>query len=969
MKRFLPLTALVFGFMMFMSCQQAPSLLVSGPRSFNFTRDGGSQSITFTCNRDWSVSSTESWVTVFPSSGTPADGEVAVKINCAPNTTYDARSATITVKVEDLSESITITQDTGIGLIVSPKTFDLTNAEQVIEIEVQKNVQYTVAIDNESAKWIKQGGTKALTTDKISFTIAANTAYDNREGKIVFKQLDGDLTETVTIRQNQTNGLFITTSTYNLSNEAHTLSVEVKANVVFEVTSQANWITYVETKALTASTIVLDIPANTSYDNRIGTVLVKQTNGDLSGIITINQNQTDFLAVTPTSLELSNLEQSVEITVSQNVDYSVVIPDDARTWVAVQGDVQTKGVVDDKVVLYFAKNTTYDDRETSVTIKQVDGSLAETVKIKQAYGEGLITDKAVYEINRYGGSLDIGIQANVDYEVATEANWIHYIATKALTASTVVLTIDENPSYTPREATVVIKQKSGGLVANVTVKQTPFGEVEFEGDTYKTVKYGDREWFAENLRAKFGFEEGEHLNENGDRIWPTVGSVWAEKDGELLYSMEELVYSEKMKGKSVCPEGWHISTKEDWEGLFSMSSSMAAAPFLQKELGGTDDFSFGGTYGKWHQSSFWLEMWLCTLFEDCAFISNSDGAYVETRSANQRHFPAEDFRYIRCVRGPVAPIIQTLPVIKQTTSTAELRLSIFNDPNGIYFNESRLNLHSKITKITFKYGISKDNLSSTIVSNNAEWTVNISGLNPSTTYYFRPEVEYEGGDTPIYGDIMSFKTYYGTIEYQGDTYFTTLLSNVEFMSQNLRSTELNDGTPIPLLAALSDWSTAEGPGQCIAFNRDDYLEPMGRLYNGYALQTGKVCPEGWRLPKYSEIFNETNGRLYEESLNTGSLFQADTHYWANPVFCNNELALSLLPSGYRNTYSSWGAEEGFQGQYWMVYLWALDDSNSNSLSAVNGILQLGIEGNITPYRVNEESAKHYGYAVRCVREK
>lgn len=453
------------------SCQKGPFVTLNTPRSFTFTRDGGTQSITFACNRDWSVSSSESWIQVSPPSGSASDGAITVMITCAANTTYDPRSAVITVKVEELSEAISISQDSGLGLIVSPKTFDLTNAEQTIEIEVQKNVQYSVAIDNESAAWIKQGGTKALTTDKVTFTVAANTSYDNREGKIVFKQLDGNLSETVVVRQSQINGLFITTPNYSLSNEAHTLSVEVKANVDFDVSSQADWITYVETKALKASTITLSIPANEGYDNRTGTVLVKQKNGDLAGTITITQKQTDYLEVTPNSFDLDNQLHEIELKVTQNVAYSIVIPDDAKNWVYVPTKAATKGLVEDTVRLVVDANSTYDDREASVTIKQNDGSLAGTVAIKQAYGEGLIVEKTTYDIGEEGGTIEVAVQANVEYQVSPEVDWIHYMETKALSSSTVLLAIDENASIFTREGKVEITQKNGALKQTVAIRQ------------------------------------------------------------------------------------------------------------------------------------------------------------------------------------------------------------------------------------------------------------------------------------------------------------------------------------------------------------------------------------------------------------------------------------------------------------------------------------------------------------------
>ncbi len=290
MKRFISqLFVLVSMLFIAASCQKAPFITLNTPRSFTFTRDGGTQNITFTCNRDWSVSSSESWIQVSPSSGKASDGEVTVKVTCAPNSTYDPRSATITVKVEELTEAISISQETGIGLLVSPKTFDLTNAEQTIEIEVQKNVQYTVAIDNESASWIRQGGTKALTMDKITFTIAANTSYDNREGKITFKQLDGNLSETVVVKQAWTEGLIPEQTVFEVPYEGGSVDVKMSSNVNYDVIPSVDWIHHTGTKALTPSTVSLTIDSNETYIPREGTVTIRKREGNLSSVITIKQ--------------------------------------------------------------------------------------------------------------------------------------------------------------------------------------------------------------------------------------------------------------------------------------------------------------------------------------------------------------------------------------------------------------------------------------------------------------------------------------------------------------------------------------------------------------------------------------------------------------------------------------------------------------------------------------------------------
>lgn len=478
MKRFLNILGIVLALsIVATSCEKAPFLTLSTPKTINFTDQGGTQSITFTANRDWSVSSSDSWCKVSPSSGNKADGNITVTLTCEQNTTYDPRSATLTLRVEELSETITVTQDTNLGLLVSPTSYDLSNAAQSIEVEVRANVKYAVEIDAACKDWITQTGTKALSTEKITFSIAANESYDSREGKITITQTDGSLSETIVVKQSQTNGLFITTPEYDLSNEEHTLSVEVKANVSFQVSPQVDWIKYVETKALASSTIVLSIEANATYDDRTGTVLVKQTNGDISGTITINQKQTDGLFVTPTDVDVDNAEHTVELEVRNNVSYDVVIPDEAKEWISIKSNTATKALADNKVTLAITPNGTYDNREASITIKQVDGPLAETVKIKQAQTDGLIVGKKEYEVGRDGETIEIRLQTNIEYDAIIPEDakdWVTRVEsapTKALVNESVYLQIAENPTYYNREASVVIKKKGADLQETVLIKQ------------------------------------------------------------------------------------------------------------------------------------------------------------------------------------------------------------------------------------------------------------------------------------------------------------------------------------------------------------------------------------------------------------------------------------------------------------------------------------------------------------------
>lgn len=178
------------------SCQKAPSLTMSGPTNLELNADGGSNSITFTANRDWTIKSSDPWVTVSPSSGEASDSPVTVTVRCGANTTYDDRTATVTIIMEELSQTVTIKQAAALGLIVPTQNYEVQAEAGTLEVEVQANVQYQVST---SADWIKQTNTKGLTTDKLAFSIEENKTRDARSATITIA--GNGMTQTIAISQ------------------------------------------------------------------------------------------------------------------------------------------------------------------------------------------------------------------------------------------------------------------------------------------------------------------------------------------------------------------------------------------------------------------------------------------------------------------------------------------------------------------------------------------------------------------------------------------------------------------------------------------------------------------------------------------------------------------------------------------------------------------------------------------------
>lgn len=284
-KNFVAIAYLLMAF----SCQKAPFLTVESNRTLNFTKDGGEQSIMFTTNREWSITSSELWCKVSPSAGTAHDGNVAINITVDENKSYEARTCTLTIKVEELVESISINQETGLGLIISPSVLNITDDAQVIEIEVKKNVPYTISVNDAGKDWIEFMGVKALSEEKATFSISANKGYDDRKGIIRFTQENGPYSE-VEIIQKQSD-IFYSISPMDtvLSYKNHTIEVNVSTNVHYEISTEANWVSAVDTKGLALSSVFLSIDENESYEQRSTVVSFKSTNGQLTSSIIISQ--------------------------------------------------------------------------------------------------------------------------------------------------------------------------------------------------------------------------------------------------------------------------------------------------------------------------------------------------------------------------------------------------------------------------------------------------------------------------------------------------------------------------------------------------------------------------------------------------------------------------------------------------------------------------------------------------------
>lgn len=168
----------------------SPELIVS-TESLNFSNTTSIHSFHVKSNVDWAVTASEDWITTTPSSG--SSGTTKIDVSVSENTTFDPRSAELTVTADNISNKVDITQAAGVRLTVEQNEFELSADGEELVISLNASAEYQISIDKD---WLTNTD---QTNQSATFLIPANAGIMTREATILFS-LNG-LTQEVIVKQ------------------------------------------------------------------------------------------------------------------------------------------------------------------------------------------------------------------------------------------------------------------------------------------------------------------------------------------------------------------------------------------------------------------------------------------------------------------------------------------------------------------------------------------------------------------------------------------------------------------------------------------------------------------------------------------------------------------------------------------------------------------------------------------------
>lgn len=337
-----------------------------------------------------------------------------------------------------------------------------------ISIPFTATGNWTASLMNDRAdSWITLTPSSGSAGDVLlSITTTANDTYDERNATVVLRC--GDDSENIVVTQKQKDALLVSSSKYEVEAEGGDISVEVQANISFEVEIGVDWIERIETRALTTSSLNFSIATNETGEPREGKIIIKS--GDLSETIHVYQGFDDLIVLTQKDYTLPEEGGTIDVEIRSTVDYGVKILDNAN-WIT---EIQTRAVSTHTHHYQIAQNESYDSREAKIVFYSLeDETLADTVSVYQVQMGAIVLAKDEYIVDERGGILTFVIQTNVDFEVIIDSPWMikQIPSTRGLEEYELSFMIADNSEGDDQEGTITIKDKNSDLQQIITIKQ------------------------------------------------------------------------------------------------------------------------------------------------------------------------------------------------------------------------------------------------------------------------------------------------------------------------------------------------------------------------------------------------------------------------------------------------------------------------------------------------------------------
>ncbi len=472
-----------------------------GNASAEFSSSGGTVSVPFNATVAWTASSSATWCAVSPGSG--SSGSASITLTIAKNETYDDRTATVTVTAGTAKRTIAVKQLAAGGMQVSPTAIDVPYGGGEYEIEVKKNVEYTITVSENATGWISVKGTKGLTTEKVGIAVSPNDGAAAREGTLTFKSSAGEATVKVT--QAMDESFSISPSQVELTADGGTFQVTVLTHKNYHISSKPDWVTE---KSLKDNVYTFEVGKNTDTSERSGVVVICDDKGTCLPC-SVKQAAAEAFAVIPSQVTVPVGGGTFEVTVAGKQTYHLSSKPDWVTEKSVANRVHTFEVGANETIAERSGVIVFcDDTGTCLPCSVTQGGQQPYIYI--------VTERLDFDM--YGSTANVSISSNVKWTVTSSADWVGLSPTEGERNGTVQVTVGNYEVQGSRSATITIRGE-GGVSKTIAVEQQ--GVLSFGVSPLQVNLGKDGGTFEITITSSYGY----HISGMTDWITDITGTT------------------------------------------------------------------------------------------------------------------------------------------------------------------------------------------------------------------------------------------------------------------------------------------------------------------------------------------------------------------------------------------------------------------------------------------------------------
>ncbi len=476
----------------------AAGTLAVDRNTINVTAPAGMEDVSISSNKNWTVSTNDSWISLPTQSGSN-DGSFTVQY--AENTSIDPRTGTVTVSAAGCPDQIiTVTQEgQTVDFTIDNQTINVTAPQGTATVQLSSNVDWEICNINDA--WITSVMAMSGTGDaELTITYDENTSTAGRTGTFEICGNDNSVSITVTVVQAGSGVIFtVNTNDINVQFPAGNESISLSANVDWTVKVSDSWIQADPMMGNGDASINISYDENTSVDPRMGTVTIC-SQGQPDQVITISQaGVATFVEIDPTSITVDQGAGLTSASILSNTDWTVKTN---ATWLTIS---PTQGSGNSNLEIEYDENPDLAERMAEVRICAA-GLPDQVLTVTQSGRMGnLSVNPTILNVDASQTNTSFDITADVDWTVKTSDTWLNITPLSGSGDGTISVTVAENSSSDPRtgliticspgltDRTVTVSQ-AGAVAAQLTVTPTLINLTASPGGTRTITVNSNIDW-------------------------------------------------------------------------------------------------------------------------------------------------------------------------------------------------------------------------------------------------------------------------------------------------------------------------------------------------------------------------------------------------------------------------------------------------------------------------------------------